>query len=240
MLICFIPKELDKWLAEDEDDLENEADQKAENRADDSLTVVSNESKVKDSSSAPSDELKSDDSAVKPYHHPVHHSWPMYNGMHHSHPHPHPHSHPHPHPHLPHPGYHHYHPYHYPYHTQDYHSNNMHTSPLYPTQPTGEALAQRLNNYHSYRSSAPYGHFGRPLFMASHSHIPPHQYIKKITDTDVICGRGGAVHNHPGNKSFRELIQKFKHQYLNETKQKKPMVAMRVIHMVKKSNPPGR
>jgi len=57
----------------------------------------------------------------------------------------------------------------------------------------------------------------------------------------VNCNRrGGAVNNHPGNRRFRQFIQEFKHQYLNETKQKKPFVAMRVIDAVKNANPPGR
>lgn len=52
--------------------------------------------------------------------------------------------------------------------------------------------------------------------------------------------RGGAVNNHSGNRRFRQFIQEYKYQYLNETKQKKPFVAMRVIEAVRSGNPPGR
>ena len=52
--------------------------------------------------------------------------------------------------------------------------------------------------------------------------------------------RGGAVNNHAGNKRFRGFINKYKHEYLKESKQRKPFVAMRVLDAVRDSNPPGR
>ncbi|KAL3805899.1 hypothetical protein HJC23_007860 [Cyclotella cryptica] len=63
-------------------------------------------------------------------------------------------------------------------------------------------------------------------------------YIKAedVTDDDVICGRGGKVNNHPGNKRFRKLIHQHKLEYLRATKQEKPMVAMKILQKVK----PGR
>lgn len=57
-----------------------------------------------------------------------------------------------------------------------------------------------------------------------------------MTDDDVICGRGGKVNNHPGNKRFRKLIHQHKLEYLRATKQEKPMVAMKILEKVK----PGR
>lgn len=58
--------------------------------------------------------------------------------------------------------------------------------------------------------------------------------------TDRRKRRGGAINNHPGNMRFRQFIQQFKHQYMIESKQSKPYVAVRVIEAVKNSNPPGR
>lgn len=66
------------------------------------------------------------------------------------------------------------------------------------------------------------------------------EFIPNATENDVICGRGGAINNHPGNKRFRSYINELKYQYLNEPKQTKPEVAMRVLTLIKKSNPPGR
>lgn len=66
------------------------------------------------------------------------------------------------------------------------------------------------------------------------------EYISKATSNDVICGRGGAINNHPGNKRFRGFINELKYQYLHEPKHTKPNVAMRVLNLIKQSNPPGR
>ncbi len=90
--------------------------------------------------------------------------------------------------------------------------------------------------HHAYHFPAPCDQFGNP-FMADHPHL---EYITKVTVNDVICGRGGAVNNHPGNRRFRQFIHDFKHQYMMESKQTKPAVAMRVLEAVKNSNPPGR
>ncbi|KAL7491349.1 hypothetical protein ACHAWT_001879 [Skeletonema menzelii] len=66
------------------------------------------------------------------------------------------------------------------------------------------------------------------------------EFIPKATENDVICGRGGAINNHPGNRRFRSYINELKYQYLHEPKQTKPEVAMRVLALIKQSDPPGR
>lgn len=69
--------------------------------------------------------------------------------------------------------------------------------------------------------------------------IHPHECrIQEATENDVICGRGGAIYKHPGNRRFRKFIDDFKRQYLQETF--KPKVTMHVLKLVKQSNPPGR
>lgn len=84
----------------------------------------------------------------------------------------------------------------------------------------------------------PYGRMGSAVQISYH----PVDYIaeKDVTFNDVICGRGGAVNNHSGNMRFRQLISKFKHQYMTESKQSKAYVAVRVLEAVKSSTPPGR
>jgi len=66
------------------------------------------------------------------------------------------------------------------------------------------------------------------------------EFIREATENDVICGRGGAINSHPGNRRFRNYINELKYQYLHESKQTKPKVAMRVLDLIKQSNPPGR
>lgn len=111
-------------------------------------------------------------------------------------------------------------PYYWGYYHHGYHHHH------YGTQ--GDARAS-----HNPRVSHP------TLYPKPQYHPPAaaHQeYITEVTNNDVICGRGGAVNNHAGNRRFRKLINEFKHQYLNEVKQRKPAVAMRVLEAVK----PGR
>eukprot|EP00571_Detonula_confervacea_P014706 CAMPEP_0172297620 /NCGR_PEP_ID=MMETSP1058-20130122/571_1 /TAXON_ID=83371 /ORGANISM="Detonula confervacea, Strain CCMP 353" /LENGTH=513 /DNA_ID=CAMNT_0013006789 /DNA_START=391 /DNA_END=1932 /DNA_ORIENTATION=- len=91
---------------------------------------------------------------------------------------------------------------------------------------------------HDHRFPMPYGHHP---YMVSHPQPTLHQEcITDVTNNDVICGRGGAVNKHPGNRRFRQFIEDFEHQYLNEKKERKPFVAMHVLEAVKNSNPPGR
>mmetsp|Transcript_28774 Transcript_28774/g.58726 ORF Transcript_28774/g.58726 Transcript_28774/m.58726 type:complete len:338 (-) Transcript_28774:735-1748(-) len=145
--------------------------------------------------------------------------WHYYSGVYH-----------HPHTSLAHSGYSHYNQRHHAYNTQGYHHGRPYPPPqshYYPRQ--------------GYNPTVPCGRYSKPFYMAyAHVPIPPQSYIKEVSENDVICGRGGKVNNHPGNKRFRQFIQQFKHEYMNETKQKKPMVALRVLELVKRSNPPGR
>ncbi|KAL7541799.1 LOW QUALITY PROTEIN: hypothetical protein ACHAWF_007022 [Thalassiosira exigua] len=55
---------------------------------------------------------------------------------------------------------------------------------------------------------------------------------------DVLCGRGGGSNNHPGNESFRELVNEF--PYVNCPKREKPLIARRIVEAVRNQTPPGR
>lgn len=61
-----------------------------------------------------------------------------------------------------------------------------------------------------------------------------------IHDHDVLCGRGGSVGAHPGNKFFQKLIKERKQIYLNSRKLEKKSVATEVVDLVRKLDPPGR
>jgi hypothetical protein len=62
---------------------------------------------------------------------------------------------------------------------------------------------------------------------------PPHP-------NDVLCGRGGGSNNHPGNESFRSLVNEVKLPYVNCSKLEKPLIARRVVEAVRNQTPPGR
>lgn len=57
---------------------------------------------------------------------------------------------------------------------------------------------------------------------------------------DVLCGRGGGSNNHPGNESFRELVNEVKVPYVNCPKREKPIIARRIVEAVRNQTPPGR
>lgn len=57
---------------------------------------------------------------------------------------------------------------------------------------------------------------------------------------DVMCGRGGGTNNHVGNIRFRQLINEHKLRYLAAPKIDKPKVAMEVVQMWRRLDPPGR
>eukprot|EP00542_Grammatophora_oceanica_P013870 CAMPEP_0194029760 /NCGR_PEP_ID=MMETSP0009_2-20130614/3415_1 /TAXON_ID=210454 /ORGANISM="Grammatophora oceanica, Strain CCMP 410" /LENGTH=555 /DNA_ID=CAMNT_0038669527 /DNA_START=495 /DNA_END=2159 /DNA_ORIENTATION=+ len=57
---------------------------------------------------------------------------------------------------------------------------------------------------------------------------------------DVMCGRGGGTNNHIGNIRFRQLVNEHKLRYLAAPKVDKPKVAMEVVQIWRRLEPPGR
>ena len=66
------------------------------------------------------------------------------------------------------------------------------------------------------------------------------QYIRKVNENDVLCGRGGATNVHIGNRSFRSLVKKHQDEYLKAKKKDKLVVAAFLVDIVRKKIPPGR
>eukprot|EP00978_Attheya_sp_CCMP212_P001119 scaffold2332_cov50-Attheya_sp.AAC.3 len=50
---------------------------------------------------------------------------------------------------------------------------------------------------------------------------------------DVLCGRGGATNNHPGNIFYRHLVNKYRKLYLNALRKDKPSVAELVVDLIR-------
>jgi len=61
-----------------------------------------------------------------------------------------------------------------------------------------------------------------------------------VNPNDVLCGRGGATNSHAGNRSYRELVKKYKDKYLQAKKKQKPNVAAEVVDIIRTLDPPGR
>ena len=65
--------------------------------------------------------------------------------------------------------------------------------------------------------------------------------IRTPQANDVLCGRGGGINSHPGNKAFRTWVHERKESYnLASNKHEKAKVSVEVIERVKSQNPPGR
>lgn len=58
---------------------------------------------------------------------------------------------------------------------------------------------------------------------------------------DVLCGRGGGINSHPGNKTFRQWVSKRKEAYnLASSKVEKARVSREIMDKVRALVPPGR
>lgn len=57
---------------------------------------------------------------------------------------------------------------------------------------------------------------------------------------DCLFGRGGGTNHNPGNKKYRNLVERQKEVYLASRRQDKPLVAMEVVKIWRAMVPPGR
>ena len=54
-----------------------------------------------------------------------------------------------------------------------------------------------------------------------------------IGENDVLCGRGGATNNHPGNKKFRAIVADHMSEYLAAKKKDKIVIARRIVAQIR-------
>mmetsp|Transcript_19329 Transcript_19329/g.39666 ORF Transcript_19329/g.39666 Transcript_19329/m.39666 type:complete len:546 (-) Transcript_19329:456-2093(-) len=80
----------------------------------------------------------------------------------------------------------------------------------------------------------------RPV-MAMMGGVAVHR-IRTPNQEDVLCGRGGGINSHAGNKVFRAWVTERKRDYnLAPNKQEKTQVAMEVVRRIQNQSPrPGR
>jgi len=64
--------------------------------------------------------------------------------------------------------------------------------------------------------------------------------IDKPHDNDVLCGRGVTTNRHPGNESFRSLVNCNKELYVTSTKKQKMKISRSIVEAVRSLEPPGR
>eukprot|EP00978_Attheya_sp_CCMP212_P006615 scaffold15327_cov58-Attheya_sp.AAC.5 len=67
------------------------------------------------------------------------------------------------------------------------------------------------------------------------------QKVRSPNPQDVLCGRGGGINSHPGNKTFREWVKLEKGAYNSAlTKSEKAKHTQFIVQKVKSLVPPGR
>ena len=65
--------------------------------------------------------------------------------------------------------------------------------------------------------------------------------IKEPHDHDLICGRGGKVNAHLGNRRFRSWVNERKEAYTRaHAKGEKNAIAQSILQSLFSQNPPGR
>lgn len=70
--------------------------------------------------------------------------------------------------------------------------------------------------------------------------VPPSTTPTQPTISDVLCGRGAATNNHPGNLRFRALISLHQDQYLAAQNGEKAEISRSVVRALRQFDPPGR
>jgi len=65
--------------------------------------------------------------------------------------------------------------------------------------------------------------------------------ISRPHDNDVLLGRGGSIHIHPGNETFRQVVGGKKREYLTARyKSEKRLIVDSVLMIIQALDPPGR
>ena len=93
----------------------------------------------------------------------------------------------------------------------------------------------KKSNQQQYNPSSSYQYIATPTAINNVKRIrTPHA-------NDVLCGRGGGINSHPGNKNFRNWVRERKEAYnLATSKVAKAGVAREIVQIVRCLSPAGR
>jgi len=69
-------------------------------------------------------------------------------------------------------------------------------------------------------------------FFSGNENMGKETMIVDIHDDDVLCGRGAGMHQHPGNKKFRELVHQYQPLYASVNVLEKSEIASGIVHGV--------
>jgi len=102
-------------------------------------------------------------------------------------------------------------------------------------QPDTSNNMNKKSNQQQYNPSSSY------QYIATATTINNIKRIRTPHANDVLCGRGGGINSHPGNKNFRNWVRERKEAYnLATSKVAKASVAREIVQIVRCLNPAGR
>jgi len=60
--------------------------------------------------------------------------------------------------------------------------------------------------------------------------------VVRVSESDVLSGRGGATNVHAGNRFFRSLIDAHREKYLRARKNDKPDISRSIVNIIRRRN----
>jgi len=79
------------------------------------------------------------------------------------------------------------------------------------------------------------------VYLKSNANGTTVKRIRSPHKNDVLCGRGGGINSHPGNRVFRLWVSERKHKYNTAgSKAEKTLISREVVEKVGGQSPPGR
>lgn len=110
-----------------------------------------------------------------------------------------------------------------------------------PSRRKATEARQRYDEMEEEMPPAPKRAAPSSFYVTSVGGASPIRRIRQPHPHDILCGRGGSINNHVGNKVFRDWVHERKDHYnLAVNKQEKARVSREVINLVKNQDPPGR
>lgn len=111
--------------------------------------------------------------------------------------------------------------------------------PLSASESTAAAAVPLSFKENSFASSPPI--VDSATYSDQNTASSVHGLNQEPHENDVLCGRGGSINSHPGNRKFRDWVYQRKESYmLAKSKSDKTHVTADILYLVRNQTPPGR
>jgi len=126
---------------------------------------------------------------------------------------------------------------------QEQHDSHQHSQQHYGARRARQALLKSSLSYESQEPSCNASDGGGGASRCSSSastNCIANELVTDANPNDVLCGRGGKINGHSGNRAFRSLVKQHQEMYLKAKKKMKPNVAASIVAIIRGYDPPGR